>query len=203
LPWGSKPPKGTRAPGSVRLLENKVVDSTSLIMPAKHDWADAKKKTFLLPIADSSGRHHRQAHMRVRSRDGRRVACLTAAQRSRLPDGLRGRDLKATSRENARADFQMKTGAAAVATTRTAPGTPTFMMFAPNRRLGPRQSHGSPHRCGLRSRLERLAEVHWNAKHRWSRDNLKSQQGVTYEAFPDAEARRLVERLEWHYTQAR
>ena len=73
----------------------------------------------------------------------------------------------------------------------------------PARRLAPRQSHGSPHRRGLRSRLERLGRCPLRDAKTivLVQDNLNIHSKASlYEAFPAAEARRLVERFEWHYT---
>ena len=56
---------------------------------------------------------------------------------------------------------------------------------------------------GLRSRLIELADLYFaNAKTIvLVQDNLNiHSKGSLYEAFPAAEARRLVERFEWHYT---
>ena len=69
--------------------------------------------------------------------------------------------------------------------------------------MAPCQSHGSPHRRGLRSRLEGLGHLHFaNTKTIvLVQDNLNIHcKASLYEAFPAAEARRLVERFEWHYT---
>ena len=71
------------------------------------------------------------------------------------------------------------------------------------RRLAPCQSHRSPYRRGLCSRLEDLADVHFtNARTIvLVQDNLNIHSRASlYEAFPAADARRLVERFEWRYT---
>ena len=73
----------------------------------------------------------------------------------------------------------------------------------PGEHLAPCQSHGSPHRCRLCSRLEELADVHFAKAKTIAlvQDNLNIHSKASlYEAFPAAEARRLVERFEWHYT---
>src|SRR6202011_5749517 len=72
------------------------------------------------------------------------------------------------------------------------------------RRLAPRQGHRSPYSRGLRSRLEGIGRS--LLRQRQDRrtgpgQSQHSRQGVTLRSvFPAAEARRLVERFEWHYT---
>ena len=78
-----------------------------------------------------------------------------------------------------------------------------FMMFAPlegwrnvkvtDRRTAVDYAHA----------LKDLADVHWAQAERivLVQDNLNTHAAASlYEAFPAAEARRLVERFEWHYT---
>ena len=63
--------------------------------------------------------------------------------------------------------------------------------------------HGSPYRGGLRSRPQGSVR---HALSEREEDRPRAGQSNThkpaslYEAFPAAEARRLVERFEWHYT---
>src|SRR5262245_37471002 len=71
------------------------------------------------------------------------------------------------------------------------------------RRLAPCQGHRSPHRRGLRSRMKDLADLHFASAKQivLVQDNLNIHAKASlYEAFPAPEARRLVERFEWHYT---
>src|SRR5258707_7953055 len=79
-------------------------------MPATAGLGGREKKHAPAPSRTAVG-HPAESQQRVRSRDGRRAGRLHAATRSRLPAGLRGRDLKATSRRDARADPD-ETGAA-------------------------------------------------------------------------------------------
>jgi len=77
-----------------------------------------------------------------------------------------------------------------------------FMMFAPLE--GWRHVKVTDrHSRGLRSRLERLGRYSLRQcqDHRLVQDNLNIHNKASlYEAFPPAEARRLVERFEWRYT---
>src|SRR5262245_7597721 len=75
--------------------------------------------------------------------------------------------------------------------------------FCPARRLAPCEGHRPPHCGGLCSRLERLGRYPLaNARTMvLVQDNLNIHSKASlYEAFPAAEARRLVESFEWHYT---
>src|SRR5207247_7543023 len=77
-----------------------------------------------------------------------------------------------------------------------------FMMFAPLEGAT-RHGHRSPYRRGLRSRLERLGRHPLRARqdHRSGPGQSQHpQQGFTLRSLPAVEARRLVERFEWHYT---
>ena len=77
-----------------------------------------------------------------------------------------------------------------------------FMMFAPLE-AGAMSSHRSPYRRGYAHVLKELADVHFaNTKTVvLVQDNLYIHAKASlYEAFPAPEARRLVERFEWHYT---
>src|SRR5258707_3273741 len=71
------------------------------------------------------------------------------------------------------------------------------------RGLAPCQGHGSPHRRGLCACLERLGRYPLPRARIivLVQDNLNIHSKASlYEACPAAEARRLVERFEWHYT---
>ena len=69
--------------------------------------------------------------------------------------------------------------------------------------MAARRGDRSPHRCGLRARAQ--ASVR-HVVSECAEDRARSGQSqhpqtrLTYEAFPAAEARRLAERFEWHYT---
>src|SRR5882762_513797 len=181
----SKPPKG-RARWSLRLLENKVVELNIVDHASDSTIGRTLKKHSPAPSPTAVG-HPAESQQRVRSRDGRRAGRLHAATRSRLPAGLRGRDLKATSRRDARADPD-ETGA---------PGPLRLRVRAQRhrqplhdvcsaRRLAPRQSHGSPHRRGLRSRVERLGRRALRERQDHRSDPGQSQhpqQGVNLRSF--------------------
>ena len=99
--------------------------------------------------------HPAEGQQRVRGGHGRRAGRLHAAARSRYSAGLPGRDLEATDRRNARAD-QDESGAASQVRLRIRAqrhGQSLHDVRAA-RRLAACQSHGSPHRRGLCSRLE-------------------------------------------------
>src|SRR5712672_2556349 len=92
----SKPPKG-RARWTLRLLEDKVVELNIVDRASDSTIGRTLKKHSPAPSPTAMG-HPAEGQQRVRSRDGRRAGRLHAATRSRLPAGLRGRDLKATPR---------------------------------------------------------------------------------------------------------
>jgi Homeodomain-like domain len=98
----SEPPKG-RARWSLRLLENKVVELDIVDRASDSTIGRVLKKHSQAPSPTAMG-HPAEGQQRVRSRDGGRAGRLHAAARSRLPAGLRGRELKATHRRDTRAD---------------------------------------------------------------------------------------------------
>ena len=78
-----------------------------------------------------------------------------------------------------------------------------FMMYAPLE--GWRHVKVTDHRTAVdyAHALKDLADAHFSAAERivLVQDNLNTHCPASlYEAFPDAEARRLVERFDWHYT---
>ena len=78
-----------------------------------------------------------------------------------------------------------------------------FMLFAPLEGWRHVEVTGSPYRCGLRAVLKALSDTHFPAASKivLVQDNLSTHKPASlYEAFPAAEARRLVERFEWHFT---
>src|SRR5271166_3815560 len=114
--------------------------------------------------------------------------------------GLPGRDIEATRRRDTRPD-----------PTGTWPGhlyerngtANLFMMFAPLE--GWRHVKVTDRRTAVdyAEVLRELSETHFPdaAKIVLVQDNLNTHKPASlYEAFPAAEARRLVERFEWHYT---
>src|SRR5882762_6848260 len=145
--------------------------------------------------------HPAEGQQRVRSRDGRRAGRVYAATRSRLPAGLRGRDLKTTHRRDARADpDETRASGPFRLRVRAQRHRQSLYDVFPARRLASRQSHRSPHRRRLRSRLERLGRRSLPHRQDHRSGPGQSQHPQLYEAFPAPEARRLVERFEWHYT---
>jgi hypothetical protein len=78
-----------------------------------------------------------------------------------------------------------------------------FMMFAPLE--GWRHVKPTDHRTALdyAQVLRELSDTHFPGAHKivLVQDNLNTHKPASlYQAFPPAEARRLVERFEWHYT---
>ena len=133
---------------------------------------------------------------------------LAVYTRPRDPDHplvLPGRDLQATDRRDARADPD-EAGAARPhrLRVRTQRHRQPVHAVRPTRRLAPRRGHRSPRCRGLCSRLEGLGRHPTSRMPRplsWSRTTSTSMPKASlYEAFPAAEARRLAERFEWHYT---
>src|SRR6267378_3091136 len=152
----SKPPKG-RARWTLRLLEKKVVELK--IVDRASDSTIGRtltKKHSPAPPPTVLG-HSAEGQYRVRSRHGGRAGRLHAAARSRLPAGVPGREFKATARRNAPADPD-ETGTSGPLRLRVRAQwhRQSLHDVCAARRLAPRQSHRSPHRRGLRSRLERL-----------------------------------------------
>jgi len=148
--------------------------------------------------------HPAEGQQRVRGGHGRRAGRAHAATRSRYAAGLSGRNLEAIiaeprapvqmkARRPARFDYEYERNGMAN----------LFMMFAPlegwrhvkvtNRHTAVDYAHA----------LKDLADIHFlNAKKIvLVQDNLNTHAKASlYEAFPAAEARRLAERFEWHYT---
>jgi hypothetical protein len=75
------------------------------------------------------------------------------------------------------------------------------MMFAPLEGLAACESDRPSRRNRLRPALKDLSDTHFPgaAKIVLVHDNLSTPASL-YAAFPAAEARRLSERFEWHYT---
>src|SRR5437660_3882488 len=172
-------------------------------MPATARSGARSKKHSSAPSPPALG-HPAEGQQRVRSRYGRRAGRLHAATRRRLSAGLPRRDLEATHCRNARADpDESGTPGPFRLRVRAQWHRQSLHDVCSARRLAPRQGHRSPYRRGLRSRLERLGRHPLRARqdHRSGPGQSQHpQQGLLYEAFPAVEARRLVERFEWHYT---
>ena len=119
-----------------------------------------------------------------------------------MPRGVRGRDVEATHRRNplaakpghpARYDYEYERNGTAN----------LFMMFAPLegwRGVKVTDRHAAVDYAQV---LKELSDTHFPeaAKIVLVQDNLNIHKPASlYQAFPAAEARRLVERFEWHYT---
>ena len=129
--------------------------------------------------------HSAKGEQRVRSGNGRRAGRVHAAARSRLPTGLPGRDLKAAACRNARADSD-----------ESGPRCPLEGW----RHVKVTDRHTAVYYAHV---LKDLADIHFPHDRTivLVQDNLNIHSKASlYEAFPAAEARRLVERFEWHYT---
>ena len=86
-------------------------------------------------------------------------------------------------------------------TSATAP--PACSCYCPTRRLATRQGHRATHDHRLRAVLQELSDIHFAEAEKivLVQDNLNTHNPASlYEAFTASEARRLVERFEWHYT---
>src|ERR1700716_2320685 len=148
--------------------------------------------------------HPAEGQQRIRGSHGRRPGRIHAAARSRYSSGLLGRDLEAVDCRNARSDPDEREAASEVRLRiRAQRHGQSLHDVRAARRLAACQSHGSPHRRGLRSRLEgfsRYPLLERQENRSGARQSQHPHKASLYEAFPAAEARRLVERFEWHYT---
>ena len=140
----------------------------------------------------------------VRSQHGRCAGGLSPAARSGVSRGVLGRGFKATDYRNAlpipakpgqptRHDYEYERNGTAN----------LFMMFAPLegwRHVKVTDRHTAVDYAHV---LKELADVRFAKAKKivLMEDNLNTHKPASlYEAFPAAEARRLVERFEWHYT---
>ena len=199
----SKPPKG-RARWTLRLLENKVVELGIVERASDSTIGRTLKKTCSSPIVGSAG-----------SSRPRPTAAFVAAMEDVLAVYTRRHDpdrplvcLDETSKQliaETRMPIQMKRGRAArIDYEYERNGTANlFMLFAPLegwRHVEVTDRHTAIDYAHV---LKDLADRHFpHAKTIvLVQDNLNIHSKASlYEAFPAAEARRLVERFEWHYT---
>ena len=150
----SKPPQG-RARWTLRLLESKVVELHIVDRASNSTIGRALKKTFSSPIADSAG----SSRPRPTARSSRRwKTCWPSTRGHAMPDRPLV-CLDETSKQllaETRAPIPMKPGRPARCDYEyERNGTANlFMMFAPLEGWRRSQGHRSPHRRGLRSRLE-------------------------------------------------
>ncbi len=99
--------------------------------------------------------HSAEGQQRVRGGHGRRTGRVHAATRSRYATGLPGRDLEAIDCRNARSGPDEKGAASEVRLRiRAQRHGQSLHDVRTARRLAACQSHGSPHRRGLCSRLK-------------------------------------------------
>ncbi|MGH6795437.1 MAG: IS630 family transposase [Methylocella sp.] len=200
----SQPPKG-RARWTLRLLENKVVELHIVDRASDSTIGRALKKTFLRP-------HRRQCWVIPPKANSAFVAAmedvLAVYTRPRDPDrplvclDETSKQLLAETRapipmipgRPARCDYEYERNGTAN----------LFMLFAPLegwRHVKVTDRHTAVDYAHV---LKDLADVHFSAAQTvvLVQDNLNIHSKASlYEAFPAAEARRLVERFEWHYTQ--
>ena len=199
----SKPPKG-RARWTLRLLENKVVELGIVDRASDSTIGRALKKTLFKP--------HRRQHWVIPPKAN---SAFVAAMEDVLAVYTRPRDhdcplvcLDETSKQliaETRVPIPMKAGRPARFDYEyERNGTANlFMMFAPLegwRHVKVTDRHTAVDYAHV---LKDLADIHFaHAKTIvLVQDNLNIHSKASlYEAFPAAEARRLVERFEWHYT---
>ena len=199
----SKPPKG-RVRWTLRLLENKVVELGIVERASDSTIHRTLKKNRLKP-------HRRQCWVIPPKAN----SAFVAAMEDVLAVYMRPHDpervlvcLDETSKQliaETRVPIPMKPGRAArVDYEYERNGTANlFMLFAPLegwRHIKVTDRHTAVDYAHV---LKDLAEIHFPHKRTivLVQDNLNiHSKGSLYEAFPPAEARRLVERFEWHYT---
>ncbi len=199
----SQPPKG-RARWTLRLLENKVVELHIVDRASDLTIGRALKKTIQRP-------HRRQCWVIPPKANSAFVAAmedvLAVYTRPRDPDrplvclDETSKQLLAETRapipmipgRPARCDYEYERNGTAN----------LFMLFAPLegwRHVKVTDRHTAVDYAHV---LKDLADVHFSAAQTvvLVQDNLNIHSKASlYEAFPAAEARRLVERFEWHYT---
>src|SRR2546423_4103003 len=150
-------------------------------------------------MGDSAGRQRGLCRQH-----GRRAGGLSETARSAAPARVSGRDLEAADRRDAHADpGEARTQGASRLRIPTQWRRHLFMVFAPLE--GWRHVTVTDHHTAIdyAHRLRDLSDVHCPAavKIVLVQDNLNTHKPASlYAAFPAPEARRLVERFEWHYT---
>ena len=199
----SKPPKG-RARWTLRLLENKVVELGIVDRASdSNDRAGAQKNTLkphrrqywvIPPKANSAFVAAMEDVLAVytRPRDADRpLVCLDETSKQLLAETRVPIPMKPG--RPARFDYEYERNGTAN----------LFMMFAPLegwRHVKVTDRHTAVDYAHV---LKDLADIHFSNARTivLVQDNLNIHSKASlYEAFPAAEARRLVERFEWHYT---
>ncbi|MCI0735972.1 MAG: IS630 family transposase [Beijerinckiaceae bacterium] len=199
----SPPPEG-RMGWTLRLLENKVVelnivdhasDNTIGRVPKKNTLKPHRKQQWVIPPEQNSAfvaamEDVLEVYQRPRDPD-RPLVCLDEASKQLIAD--------------TRAPIQMKPGRPARADYEyERHGTANlFMLFAPLE--GWRHVKVTDRRTAIdyAHTLKYLSDRYFPKARKITlvQDNLNTHKPASlYEAFPPAEARRLVERFEWHYT---
>src|SRR5712671_3584521 len=140
----------------------------------------------------------------LRRQHGRRAGGLSEAARSAASARVPRRNLEAADHRDARADpCQAGTQGAARLRIRTQWRRQSVHGVRAAGRVAACESDRPPHAIDYAHTLRDLSDVHFPdaAKIVLVQDNLNTHKPASlYEAFPAAEARRLVERFEWHYT---
>ena len=140
----------------------------------------------------------------LRGRHGRRAGDLPEAARPRSPSRVFGRDLQAIDRRDARSDPAQARKTARHDYEYLRNGVANlFMIFAPLE--GWRHVEVTDHHAAIdyAKVLKELSDVHFPAAEKivLVQDNLSTHTPASlYAAFPAPEARRLVNRSEWHST---
>ncbi|MGA8623211.1 MAG: IS630 family transposase [Pseudolabrys sp.] len=189
---------------SLRLLEEKVVELNIVVKTSDNTIGRTLKKTFLKPHlkqqwvippdASAAFVANMEDVLEVyqRPRDPERpVVCLDETSKQMIVETRA--PIPAKSGRKARHDYEYERNGVAN----------LFMMFAPLegwRHVKVTDRHTT---IDYAHALRDLSDVHFSgaAKIVLVQDNLNTHKPASlYEAFPAAEARRLVERFEWHYT---
>jgi hypothetical protein len=194
-----------RARWTLRLLENKVVELGIVECASDSTIRRTLKKTVSTASPATLG-DPAEGQQRLRRGDGRCARGLHAASRSGPPAGVPGRDLQATHRQDARAD-PVEAGTRGPCRLRVRAQRHRqpnlFMPFAPLEGWHHIKVTDCHTAIDYAHVLKDLADIHFpHAKTivlTPGPSNVHSK-ASPYEAFPAAEARRLVERFEWHYS---
>jgi hypothetical protein len=187
---------------SLRLLEEKVVELHIVERASDNTIGRTLKKhsqtASQAAMGDPAGRQRGLCRQH-----GRRAGGLSEAARSAASARVPRRNLEAADHRDARADpREARTQGASRLRIRNGVAN-LFMVFAPLegwRHVKVTDRHTA---IDYAHTLRDLSDVHFpdTAKIVLVQDNLNTHKPASlYEAFPAVEARRLVERFEWHYT---